>query len=178
MASNSGVIKNAEIRMLSESDIDAFWQLRLRMLKEEPESFAADYEESTRTSMADVSKQLRGADGSFILGAFAPNLVGMIGFYRQSGIKMCHKGVVWGMYVAPENRGNSLGKALLLAAISRASTMPELKQLMLTVVTTRQTARNLYLSLGFRSYGVEPSALKLGNRYCDEELMMLKLNRE
>jgi RimJ/RimL family protein N-acetyltransferase len=43
------------------------------------------------------------------------------------------------------------------------------------VVVGNEAARNLYLSLGFAVYGTEHEALKLGNRYLDEELMSLKL---
>jgi RimJ/RimL family protein N-acetyltransferase len=48
---------------------------------------------------------------------------------------------------------------------------------MLTVVTINRAARGLYLSLGFKSYGIENAALKLDGRYLDEELMELKLSK-
>jgi RimJ/RimL family protein N-acetyltransferase len=40
---------------------------------------------------------------------------------------------------------------------------------------TNKAAHNLYLSLGFESYGLEPKALKIDNRYYDDELMFLIL---
>jgi len=89
----------------------------------------------------------------------------MVGLFRQQGLKVRH---IWGMYVTPEGRGHGAARALMLAAIARASTMPDLEQLTLTVVTTNETARNLYLSLQFKVYGVEPDALKLGDRFFDE----------
>ncbi len=76
---------------------------------------------------------------------------------------------------APEARGQGLGKALMSAAIERASKIPDLEHLMLSVVTTKEAARKLYLSLGFHIYGVEKEALKLGELVLDEELMSLKL---
>lgn len=164
-----------EIRVLSESDVDSFWQLRLRALKEEPESFGVAYEESANTPIADVAKRLQSSDDSFILGAFMPTLIGMLGFYRRHELKIRHKGTIWGMYVAPEGRGQGVGEALMLAAIARATAIPNLEQLLLTVVTKNEAARNLYLSLGFQPYGIEREALKLGDRFLDEEMMILKL---
>jgi RimJ/RimL family protein N-acetyltransferase len=168
-------VNDPEIRVLSESDVDSFWQLRLRALKEEPESFGAAYDESVDTPIADVAKRLQSTDDAFILGAFMPTLVGMLGFYRRQGLKIRHKGTIWGMYVMPKSRGKGIGRALMLSAIGRASKIPDLEQVVLTVVTYNASARNLYLSMGFHSYGVEREALKLGDRFLDEELMALKL---
>jgi RimJ/RimL family protein N-acetyltransferase len=37
-------------------------------------------------------------------------------------------------------------------------------------------ARNLYLSLGFKPFGLEPRAMRVGDRYFDEEHMVLSLD--
>jgi len=165
----------AQVRVLSQSDLDVFWQLRLRALQEEPESFEAAYEESVNLPEDEIARRLQCSDDSFIFGAFAPDLAGMVGFYRKIGIKIQHKGLIWGMYVAKEFRGQGLGKALMKAVITRASTIANLEQLHLAVSTHNTTARNLYLSLGFSSYGIEPHAKKLGDAYTDQDLMILKL---
>jgi RimJ/RimL family protein N-acetyltransferase len=47
-----------------------------------------------------------------------------------------------------------------------------LEQLYLTVVIPNDAARQLYRSCGFVSYGIEERALKLGDRYWDEALMI------
>jgi ribosomal protein S18 acetylase RimI-like enzyme len=169
-------IQAPEIRVLSDADAEEFWAVRLRALREEPRSFGSSYEESVLTPQADIAKRMSGADGSFILGAFAPHLVGTVGCRRRSGIKTRHKAVIWGMYVTPEHRGTHLGRGLLTAAIARASAMEELTYLMLQVVTTNQAARGLYLSLGFRSYGVEKNALHVEGKFFDEDLMQLDLH--
>jgi ribosomal protein S18 acetylase RimI-like enzyme len=99
----------------------------------------------------------------------------MVGFYRREGPKVRHKGTIWGMYVVPESRSLGVGRALLTAAIERASTLEGFEQVLLAVVTTKDAARNLYLSLGFQIYGKEIKAMKIGNRYFDEDLMQLDL---
>jgi len=42
-------------------------------------------------------------------------------------------------------------------------------------VSGQEAARSLYLSLGFTTYGVEPRGLKVGERYFDDENMVLRL---
>jgi len=59
--------------------------------------------------------------------------------------------------------------------ISRARNIPDLERLVLSVVTTNEAALQLYLSLGFASYGIEHGALKLGDKYLDEDLLFLRL---
>lgn len=167
-----------EIRALGKSDLEEFWQLRLRALKEEPESFAASYEESVEMLPADIEKRLENSNNAFVLGAFTPKLAGMIGFYRRQGLKVKHKGVIWGMYVAPESRTQGLGKALILSTVELASKFGDVEELLLTVGAQNKSAHRLYSACGFKSYSVEPGALKLGDRYFNDEWMALKLNQK
>lgn len=169
-------IISPDIRVLSEADVDLYRALRLRALQEEPEAFAEAHEESINTLIVEMAKHLKSSNDSFVLGAFCPNLVGLAGFFRRTGIKVQHKGTLWGVYVTPEARGKGTGNALMQAAITHASTLPGLEQLLLSVATTNEPARRLYSSLGFISYGIESQTLKIGDQYIDEELMMLKLS--
>ena len=159
------------IRVLSKTDTGEFWQLRLRALREEPESFAMAFEEARVVGTLDSSGD------SFVLGAFTPAFSGTAGFFRRQGIKNRHKGTVWGMYVTPEARGQGLARSLMSSLISYAADLPDLEQLVLEVVTTNEAARRLYSSLGFVSYGLERRALRIGDRYLDEELLSLHLKR-
>ena len=171
MSSSSQVV----VRQLNREDLDQFRTLRLRGLKEDPEAFGAAYEEISQTPDSDWLKVLDDSHGSFVLGAFDPNLVGLVAFSRPPRIKKRHKGHIWGMYVAPEARGCGIAKTLMLAALDRLRLVEELEEVMLTVVTKNSAARNLYLNLGFVPYGLEKRSLKLGDQYLDEELLSIKL---
>jgi ribosomal protein S18 acetylase RimI-like enzyme len=166
------------IKLLSENDFGIFWPLRLKALQEEPESFSSDYDEAKLLAEDEVSKRLTSNDEQFALGAFCPDLVGIVGFFRQKGNKVKHQGTIWGMYVLPEFRGLSISRQLMVAAIMYAQEIPELEYLKLTVVTKKQNAFKLYKSLGFEQYGIEPAALKLSGAYLDEALMQLKLHSD
>lgn len=177
-----------QIRLLTPQDADQYQVLRLEALKNEPQSFGATYEEAVNRPLSEVANRLQANKDSFILGAFqanptdsssssnqTPELIGVVGLYRRDGAKLKHKGVVWGMYVAPAGRNQGLGRRLMQSLIDQAIELSTFEQLLLTVVTTNQSARQLYLSLGFKSYGIETTALKIENAYLDEDLMMLQL---
>ena len=168
-----------EVRTLKEADAEAFWTIRLQALRDDPESFGASYEEILERGIAGVVQGLRKRDSApdnVTFGAFeGATLVGIAGFRREAEAKKRHKGVIWGMYVPQELRGKGIGKALLQAAIAYAKTLPDLEQINLSVVLTSTQARQLFLSLGFQTYGLERRALKLHEHYFDQELMTLRL---
>ena len=164
------------IRKLTVDDLEAVWMLRLRALQDNPEAFGSTYQEAFTRGKAWMLQRLQGQeDETFYLGAFDEALFGMVAFYREEGTKNRHKGYVVSMYVQPEKRGLGAGKALVQELIARVKQLEGLEQLLLAVVTTNTTAYQLYRSLGFEVYGTEPKALKFGEQYWDEHLMVLYL---
>lgn len=164
-----------EIRTLKRDDAEIYRAIRLRALKEEPQSFGESWEEGCRRTLESIGERLEAID-AFVLGAFVNDeLVGTVGCVRRDGMKTRHQGFIWGMYVAPEHRGKGIGKALMKAAIAQASAIDGLEQISLSVVTTNLAARSAYLSLGFAVFGLEPRALKVDGKYLDEEHMILIL---
>lgn len=166
------------IRLITEHDVEAYATLRLQGLRDHPEAFASSYEEEKGRPLDDLRQRLkeRSTPENFTLGAWQENtLIGMVGFYRETHLKMRHKGNIWGMYVAPEGRGQGIGRRLMEAALERVKSVAGLEQVNLTVISTNTAARQLYLSLGFTVFGLESRALKIGEQYFDEEYMVLKL---
>jgi hypothetical protein len=84
-----------------------------------------------------------------------------------------HKGHVWGVYVTAALRGTGIGRSVMCALLEHAARVKGIEQLGLLVATTQAAAMELYQTLGFRSFGCERWALKIGERYVDEEHMVL-----
>jgi RimJ/RimL family protein N-acetyltransferase len=165
-------------RILTDSDAAGFHHVRRRALQEEPEAFSMMPEEMA--SVAALAERFKGewsGQHGFVMGAFDSDLIGIVGCVREPRVKRLHVALIWGMYVVPEHRGRSLGRRLLLDAIAQAEKWPELEQLWLDVTTTNLAARMLYLSCGFQVIGVRPRALKIADRYYDEEIMALQTRR-
>src|SRR5437762_11232189 len=100
-----------EVRRLTEADAEAFWNIRLRALRDNPESFGASYEEILERGIAGVAQGLRKRDTTpddVTFGAFEGTLVGIAGFQREEEAKRHHKATIWGMYVAREMRGKGI----------------------------------------------------------------------
>ena len=166
-------------RLLTAADTEAFRRVRLRALKEHPDMFGRAYEEAqSAAEMAEEFRTRHDGQAGFILGGFDSELIGIIGCARELGIKREHKAMVWGVYVVAEARGRGWGRRLLEATIRQARGWPGLEQLWLSVATHNSQARALYRSFGFEVFGLERHALKLGDRYVDEEHMVLDLGRK
>ena len=172
------------IRLLTELDAKQFWSLRLRALRENPESFGASYEEELNTPMDKLISRFSSdfilpSEENFMLGAFNDNLdmVGVVGFHRGRREKLKHRSKVWGMYVVPELRKTGVGKLLISELLNKAKLLDGLEQINLGVVSSNISAKGLYNSFGFKTYAVEKNALKIGKQYFDDDLMVLFIEK-
>lgn len=164
-----------QIRILKESDARLYQEVRLTALKINPEAFGSTYERELNFTLETVAERLKPTNDKFVLGAFNDHqsLVGIVTFVRESNLKTIHKGNIFGMFVAPEARGQGVGKALLLDLINMSRKCDGLEQINLTVVSNNEAAKRLYNSVGFEVYGVERNALKYNDQYFDEDWMVL-----
>ena len=169
-----------ECRVLDASDAEAYWHFRLESLEREPLAFTEAPSEHRQMTIAETAERLRQHPGnpSFVVGAFVNGkLAGIAGFYRQKGDKTRHKGHVFGVYVAAEHRGKSIARQVMTELLRRARALPGLEQVDLSVAETQPTARKLYESLGFQVWGREPRAVKVGDKYVDEEWMVVRFDQ-
>lgn len=172
-------VRCERILTVGAESIDAYRMLRLRGLREHPESFGETPEnfegKNNQQILERIEAQMR--IGGFILVATSSSgeLIGTVGLALNDDKKMRHRGTLWGMYVIPEARSHGVAQALIDELCVRAERIEGLEQLHLSVVTTNHSAYRLYQRMGFTTYGVDPKVLKLGDQAFDEHLMVKTL---
>jgi RimJ/RimL family protein N-acetyltransferase len=168
------------IRFLQEKDALDYSGIRRAALETEEDAFGSSPQEHAALTINDIAGRITFVPSEkFVVGAFiGERLVGTAGFFRNQGLKERHKGQIWGVYLAREVRGKSVGKQMLRLLLDRATTIEGLEQIKLAVATTQRAAVSLYRSLGFESFGLERGALKIGDKYIDEEHMVLNVRRQ
>ena len=168
-------MKSSEIsiRRLAPADALAYRALRLRGLTEHPEAFTSSADAEAAKPLAATEARLAPEGPDALFGAFVDGaLAGVVGLSREPREKSRHKAKVIGMYVAPEFARRGIGRSLVRHVIAEAAREPGLEQLVLTVTHSNERARLLYESEGFRSFGIEPRALRVGERCYDKNHMV------
>lgn len=164
------------IRHLRVDDAEAYLELRRRALVDTPGAFAASPEDDLVASAEAFREQLRRGPASVVIGAFRERLVGMVGLYRDRHRKSAHTLHLWGMYVDPEHRHSGIGAQLLAAALAHARSVPGVEWVRLSVSAAAPDAQRLYERAGFREWGSEPDALRVGGETFVEHHMALRLD--
>ena len=165
------------IRRLEPSDVDAFRAVRLDALRLHPEAFGASYEDEAALDRAQLLERLS-TSGLVRFGAFDEHgsMVGLIGLVIRSGAKQRHKAFLFSIYVDAAHRGTGLAQQLVEAVIAAAREAGAIV-LQLSVAAGNAPALRLYRRMGFTTYGIDRRSLKVGDRFHDEELMALDLDR-
>ncbi len=116
------------------------------------------------------------ADLSFVWGAFAGQaLVGTVSLEFSARAKTRHKALVVAMFVHENFRGQGLARQLMQSAVAHAMARQGLRVLQLEVTQGNAAAEQLYQSLGFQPYGVEPMAVWTANGFKSKVHMWLDL---
>ncbi|MFN7250250.1 MAG: GNAT family N-acetyltransferase [Anaerobacillus sp.] len=164
-----------EVRVLEPTDAKDYQLLRLEALQTNPEAFVASYEEEKDYPLEHYENRFC-SEYSVFFGAFDNGqLVGVVSLVKETKQKLKHRANIFAMYITPSARGLGIGRKLMIAAIENALNSEGIEQVYLSVVTTNKAGRNLYLNLGFEIYGRDYRAIKIGNRYFDEDHMVLFL---
>ena len=160
------------VRKLTAADAGAFHALRLEGLKNHPCEFGTAVEEEADLSTELIARRL---DDGQIFGAFLDDgLAALAGFRRFDRIKKAHKAELFGVYTAQKARGLGLGEAVVRQVIDVAHG-DSIEQMLATVASLNLPAKALYAKLGFEVFGIEPRGQKVGDRYYDQEHMVLFL---
>jgi RimJ/RimL family protein N-acetyltransferase len=169
----SAPTKSLRPRRLDRRDVAIYRELRLEGLKGHPEAFSSSWEDEENKPFSWWAERL---ETSTIFGGWVDSspLAGVASLRVQDAAKLVHKGVLCGMYVRPDARGTGLAAALVRRIVEHARTVVE--EICLTVVSSNTAACRLYSTVGFKQYGLERRALKVGSEYYDEVLMALPLN--
>ncbi len=163
------------IRVLNEKDTQAYRTIRLNALINNPEAFGSSYEEEAAFEPARFTHRLTNPK-SQTFGAFeGEQLGGICNISFQPRKKMRHRAEIFSMYVEPAFRGKGVGRLLIETCLQAARMRPHVRQVYLTVVSSNQTAKALYTSFGFKTYGVDQMAMFYNDRFYDHDLMVLHI---
>jgi RimJ/RimL family protein N-acetyltransferase len=164
------------VRPLDSPDAEQFKAMRLLAADNAPTALRPTRQEEFARSIEEIAGRIRSTPTQAVFGAFAGELlVGITGVRREPLCQVKHKATIWGVFVDPSYRGRGIAQMLLAAATAHASEEWGTIQLMLCVNAENLPAKRLYASYGFRTFGVEPRAMKVGDRFYDEELMFKQL---
>lgn len=164
-----------EVRPLTPTDAEALLDIRQRSLREEPLAFLSSPEDDLISSVEAARQSLDRAPEAVIFGAFAPELVGILGLFRAGHAKAAHKCFLWGMYLRPDACGQGTARRLLDAVIDHARGLDGVTMVGLSVSETAEPARRLYERAGFEVWGLEPQAMQVAGQYTREYHMGLSL---
>ena len=157
------------IRRLTPADAAAHRELMLEAYERHPDAFTSSTSERAKLPVSWWAERLPQGEQapSMVLGAFDAQgrLVGAAGLSVEARIKARHKGLLFGMYVAPVARQQGVGATLVEAVLAAARARGDLRLMQLTVTQGNDGAQALYERCGFQVFGVEPMAVRIGESY-------------
>src|SRR4051794_26984459 len=105
----------ATSRKLETTDAQSYKELRLRAFQESPRAFSSSVDDESDKPIEFFLEAMGHDPEHFTLGAFTAvsRLVAFATFRRDQRSKARHKSYLSTMYVAPEARGQGVGRALL-----------------------------------------------------------------
>lgn len=161
-----------DFRQLSVKDVQAYYDLCIEALKNNPDAFATRLEDALKNPIEKTAQNLA-MKNAYTFGAFSEGrLLGNVTLVRNLAPKLHHRGSVYAVYVIPSERGKRLASHLMHQLFEFAKTMQGLERLDLAVASENKAAIALYEQLGFEKYGTDLQAMKTPEKYIDENLMV------
>jgi ribosomal protein S18 acetylase RimI-like enzyme len=136
-----------------------------------PFSFSSSPEDD-RAGAIDFVRDALGSGDQATFGAFAGELVGIVGICRDRSEKGGHKCGIWGLYVSPHARSSGIGRALVIEALGFARSLEGVTHVFVSATDRAPESVALYESLGFVTWGVEPAAVRIGDVAVSEHHMV------
>ena len=137
-------LQSLPVRQLQDADAETFRRVRLEALEREPLAFRATYRDEAGLPLASFRDRLV---SGLVFGAFAGDaLVATAGIDALKDDPAI--GVLWGVYVRHDRRGQGLAQSVIKKAMAAAET--RYGEIRLRVKATNAAARAAYARLGFR----------------------------
>lgn len=157
-----------EVRRLAPPDAPLHRELMLEAYALSAEAFTSSVAEREVLPLRWWADRMVDAPtaSELVFGAFVgEELVGAAGLSIEQRERTRHKATLFGMYVRPANRRGGIGELLVRRVLGHVRESGRVKVVQLTVSEMNAGAIDLYARCGFASYGTEPMAVKVGERY-------------
>lgn len=165
-----------EVRELSPEDEQQVLLSRQEALSEHPLAFSSSPDKDRMNPQ--TYRKLMASDAHALFGTLdGEEVVGLVWMRRNSSLKERHRAYVWGTYLRSSYRGQGAGRQMMKCLIERARSWG-CESIDLGVSSAAPEARQLYLSLGFVSFGIRERALIWEGTAVDEEYMVLDLRQQ
>lgn len=165
------------VQALSAEHAAQYRALVLHGYEQEPDAFTATPEERAGLPLSWWEQRIGGPGQDIIaFGAFNDaQLIGVVAVEFSVRPKTRHKAHLIGMYVEKVWRGKGLGRQLVDIALNRARQRPGVAVVTLTATEGNAPAIALYEAAGFRSFGIEPMAIRTATGFRAKVHMWLAL---
>ncbi|HYT24960.1 MAG TPA: GNAT family N-acetyltransferase [Actinomycetota bacterium] len=168
------------VRAVRAGEGPALWALRLRSLAESPDTFGQTVAEAEATGGTPIVRLVAEAVAGHAFAGVAEQggrLVGMAVVRPGERAANRHRGVLFGVFVAPEARGQGVATRLVEAAVAWCRGRG-LRSVELWVRADNTAARAVYERAGFVRRGLDPDRFRTAGAPVAEHLMILSLSHE